>query len=31
MIGQEVRDSLKGSMSCFLGLGKVGKAELGGL
>ena len=31
MIGQEVRDSLKGSMSCFLGSGKVGKAELGGL
>lgn len=31
VIGQEARDSLKGSMSCFLGSGKLGKAELGGL
>lgn len=29
MIGQEVKDSLKGNMSCFLGSDNLGKAELG--
>lgn len=27
--GQEVRDSLKGSISCFLDSRKLGKSELG--